>query len=63
MRREEMRVHTEALEEYSESFDAEVKPITIEIDGIQRRLTGTATAQYEDWRELLRQIFTEETGL
>ena len=63
LRREEMRVHAEALEEYSESFDAEVKPITVEIDGIQRRLTGTATAQYEDWRELLRQIFTEETGL
>ncbi len=63
VRREEMRIHAEALEEYSESFDAEVKPITVEIDGIQRRLTGTATAQYEDWRELLRQIFTEETGL
>ncbi len=63
LRREEMRVHAEALEEYSESFDAEVKPITVEIDGIQRRLTGTATAQYEDWRELLRQIFNEETGL
>ena len=63
LRREEMRVHAEALEEYSESFDAEVKPITVEIDGIQRRLTGTATAQYEDWRELLRQIFKEETGL
>ena len=63
LRREEMRVHAEALEEYSESFDAEVKPITVEIDGIQRRLTGTASAQYEGWRELLRQIFTEETGL
>ena len=63
LRREEMRVHAEALEEYSESFDAEVTPITVEIDGIQRRLTGTATAQYDDWRELLRQIFTDETGL
>ena len=63
VRRQEMRVHTEALEEYSESFDAEVKPMVVEIGGIQRRLTGTATAQYEDWRELLRQIFTEETGL
>ena len=58
-----MRIHAEALEEYSESFDAEVKPMVVEIGGIQRRLTGTATAQYEDWRELLRQIFTEETGL
>ena len=63
LRREEMRVHAEALEEYSESFDAEVKPMVVEIDGVQRRLTGTATAQYEDWRELLRQIFNEETGL
>ena len=61
--REEMQIHIEALEEYSESFDAEVKPIVVEIDGIQHRLTGTARAMYEDWRELLRRIFSEETGL
>ena len=63
LRGEEMQIHIEALEEYSESFDAEVKPMVVEIDGIQHRLTGTASAQYEDWRELLRRIFDEETGL
>ena len=37
--------------------------MVVEIDGIQHRLTGTARAQYEDWRGLLRRIFKEETGL
>ena len=41
VRRGEMRIHAEALEEFSESFDAEVKPMVVEIDGIQRRLTPT----------------------
>ncbi|MDE0006575.1 MAG: hypothetical protein OXQ29_28125 [Rhodospirillaceae bacterium] len=62
LRREEMRIHIEALEEFSESLDAQLKPMIVEIDGIEHRLTGTAESQYEDWRELLRRIFVEETG-
>jgi hypothetical protein len=62
VRREEKRLHAEALEELSVSFDDEVKPMVVEMEGTQHRLTGTAEIQYEEWRELLRQLYQAETG-
>jgi hypothetical protein len=62
VRREEKRLHAEALEELSTSFDDDVKPLVVEIEGTQHRLTGTAEIQYEEWRELLRQLYLQETG-
>jgi hypothetical protein len=62
VRKQEKRIHTETLEELSTSFDDEVKPLVVEIQGTQHRLTGTADAQYEEWRSLLRQIFVTESG-
>ncbi len=46
----------------SSSFDDEVKPMVVDIEGTQHRFTGTAEAQYEEWRELLRQLYLSETG-
>ena len=63
LRRQEKQLHSSALEELSVGFDEEVKPMVVEIEGVQHRFTGTAEIQYEDWRELLRQIYFEETGL
>jgi hypothetical protein len=62
VRRQEKRLHTETLEELSVSFDDEVEPMVVEIQGTQHRLTGTAEVQYQEWRELLQQMFTTETG-
>jgi hypothetical protein len=62
VRRQEKRLHTETLEELSVSFDDEVEPMVIEIQGTQHRLTGTAEVQYQEWRDLLRQMFITETG-
>lgn len=62
VRREEKRLHAEALEELSVSFDDEVKPMVVEIEGTQHRLEGTAEIQYEEWRELLRQLYLADTG-
>jgi hypothetical protein len=36
--------------------------MVIDVEGQTRRLTGTAAAQYESWRRLLRQIYEAETG-
>jgi hypothetical protein len=36
--------------------------MVVEVEGEQRRLTGTAEAQYEAWRKLLREIYEAETG-
>ena len=61
-RRKEARMHVEAIRELSESFGSEAAPMVIEVEGEQRRLTGTAASQYEDWRRLLRDIYEAETG-
>ena len=63
LRRQEKQLHSSALEELSAGFDDEVKPMVVEIEGVQHRFSGTAEAQYEDWRQLLRQIYIDETGL
>ncbi|MCZ6476201.1 MAG: hypothetical protein O6700_07750 [Gammaproteobacteria bacterium] len=62
VRRDEKRLHSETLEELSASFDDEVKPMVVQIEGTQHRLTGTANAQYEEWKELLLALYTSETG-
>ena len=62
MRRQEKQLHTASLEELSASFDDEVKPMVVEIEGTQHRFTGTADIQYEEWRELLRELYISETG-
>ncbi len=62
VRRDEKRLHSETLEELSASFDDEVKPMVVQIEGTQHRLTGTANAQYEEWKELLLALYTTETG-
>jgi hypothetical protein len=62
VRRQERMLYTQSLRELSESFDDDVKPLVVEIQGTQHRLTGTADAQYEEWRRLLQQLFISETG-
>lgn len=62
IRRQERRLYTASLRELSESFDDSVKPLVVEIEGTQHRLMGTADAQYDEWRELLRELFISETG-
>ena len=62
VRKQEKRVHTETLEELSTDFDDTIKPMVVEIQGTQHRLTGTADAQYDEWRGLLKQIFITESG-
>lgn len=63
VRRQEKRLHEETLEELSTSFDDEVRPMVVEVEGTQHRLTGTAGMQYQEWRQLLKDLFIAETGL
>lgn len=55
-------LHLDAITELSESFGDEAAPMVVNIEGQERRLTGTAEAQYESWRQLLREIYEAETG-
>lgn len=55
-------VHREEIKELSESFVAEAAPMVLQVQGETMRLTGTAEAQYESWRKLLKDIYQTETG-
>ena len=57
------RVHADALKELTQSFQAEVAPQVVEVEGHTLRLTGTAEDQYREWRKLLKQLYLEETGV
>jgi len=58
----EASMHVESIKELSESFGAEAAPMVVTVEGQTRRLTGTAAAQYESWRRLLKEIYEAETG-
>jgi hypothetical protein len=62
VRKQEKKVHADTLDELSSSFDTEIKPMVVSIQGTEHRLTGTADAQYQEWQDLLRQIFIRESG-
>lgn len=55
-------IHRMAIQELSESFGSEMKPVVMEFKGKEYELTGSAEEQYKHWRELLRKIYYEETG-
>ena len=55
-------MHKAAIEELSDSFGAEMQPVTMEFEGQQYELTGSAEEQFISWKKLLRQIYFAETG-
>jgi hypothetical protein len=55
-------IHRMAIQELSESFGSEMKPVVMEFKDKEYELTGSAEEQYKQWRELLRKIYYEETG-
>ena len=60
--RQSANIHRENIKELSESFGAEAAPLVVRVEGETRRLTGTAEAQYETWRKLLKDLYQVETG-
>jgi len=62
-KRSEASIHKESIEELGTSFSSEARPLVVEVDGKTIELTGSAEAQYEQWRVLMGQIYASETGL
>jgi hypothetical protein len=56
------KIHTAAITELATSFQTEVAPQVVEVEGRTLKLTGTAEDQYREWREMLKQMYFEETG-
>ena len=54
--------HLAALRELGGSLASDMAPQLVELEGRVLRLTGSVERQYAEWRELLREIFTAESG-
>ena len=57
----ETKIHEDALKELASSLEAEVRPMVVEVEGNTVELTGSAEAQYDEWREILHKIYEAET--
>ena len=58
----EAEIHVEAIRELGGSFDAALAPLVVEVEGKQLKLSGSAENQYRQWRKLVQEIYTSETG-
>lgn len=56
-------IHKAALDELAGSFEGEVTPLVIDVDGKVVQLSGSAEAQFRSWRELLAQIAATDEPL
>jgi hypothetical protein len=59
----EVKMHSDSLKQLGESFQSEVQPMVIEVEGRTLQLKGTAEEQYHEWRRLLKELYENETGL
>ncbi|MEE9396498.1 MAG: hypothetical protein V3V31_05740 [Methylococcales bacterium] len=59
---EEAEIHSDAIKELDQSFESEVKPQVLDVEGQTVKLQGSAETQYENWRHMLRKIYDAETG-
>ena len=62
-RRKEAEIHAQSLRELGQSLGSEIGPSVLKIEGETIELEGSAAAQYDEWRNILRAIYIEETGL
>ncbi len=62
-RRKEAEIHAESLKELSQSLGTEITPYVLDIEGRTIELSGTAEEQYDQWRDILGQIYQQETSL
>ena len=61
-KRIEAQIHVEALEELGLSLEAEIAPQIIELEDRTVLLSGNVQDQYDQWREILADIYRAEIG-
>jgi hypothetical protein len=62
-KRAEVKVHAESLKQLGDSFQSEVQPMVVDVEGRTLQLKGSAEQQYAEWRQLLRELYEDETGM
>lgn len=60
---QESRLNEDELRKLAHAFDNEVTETVLELEDTVIRLEGTIENQYEQWREILKQIYRQETGV
>jgi hypothetical protein len=61
-KRAEAQIHVQALEELGLSLEAEITPQVIQLEDRTVMLSGNVEDQYEQWREILAEIYRAEIG-
>jgi hypothetical protein len=56
------KLNEDELRELAASFDAEITPTVTRLEGTVVKLTGSLKSHYEEWRELLQEIYASERG-
>lgn len=59
----EVKLHSDSLKQLGESFQAEVQPMVVDVEGKTLQLKGTAEEQFQEWRRLLKELYENETGI
>jgi hypothetical protein len=54
------KAHAQAFGELARSFQSEVAPQVVDVEGRSLKLSGSAEEQYREWRRLLRDYHAEE---
>lgn len=59
----ESKMHIEALQELGDSLEASIEPSVIELEDRTVTLSGTVSNQYEQWKDILKEIYRLDTGI
>eukprot|EP00903_Cladosiphon_okamuranus_P004367 g4365.t1 len=60
--KDEAALHIATLSEMGQSLEDELEPSVIEMQDRTITLTGTVRDQYDDWRNILKEMYYRETG-
>ena len=59
----EAKMHSDSLKQLGQSFQSEVQPMVVEVEGRTLQLPGSAEEQFHEWRRLLKELYENETGI
>ena len=58
----EAKVHESTINEVSKSFDGEIAPQVVEMEGLQVKLEGSLQNQFDQWQTILVDIYESESS-
>jgi hypothetical protein len=59
----ESKLNEDALRKMTDAFDAEVTPTVTSLEGTMIHLSGTLQSRYQEWRDILQDIYAAERAI